>query len=159
MSQRYTAGMTLPANKPLAALTEFAAILGWLGLRIYHHRCPQGDDSILTTWYESGVAEGGRSDLFLQFNEIPTGQSLTYVGAVYAMRFRICSGWHPFTLYDDARMVAEATRMECWLHREWFETVAMRREYRRLHPECADYSWQRIRESGPPYDQHRHLAG
>jgi hypothetical protein len=150
---RYTAVVTDPANKPLAALTQFAAALGWQGLRLNQHSWLDGDNPVITTWYESGTAEGTRSDLFLQVNEAPSGQTLTYVGAVYAMRYRICSGWHPFTLLPNAQLAVEASKVEAWLHRRWFETLAMRRDFRRLHPECTNYSWSRIQKQGPPYSQ------
>jgi hypothetical protein len=98
--------------------------------------------------------EGHSNDFFLQFNEAPPGQTVVYVGAVYAMRYRLCSGWHRFTLFGTPEAMAqEATKLGQWLHRRWYETLPMRREFRRLHPECANYSWPRIRKQGPPYDQ------
>ena len=140
--------------KPLSELARFAATLGWPALRLLQHRWLDGDAPVLTTWYESGESGGFRSDYFFQINEAPAGQELSYVGAIYAMRYRICSGWHPLTLYATAEERAvEALRVDAWLHRRWFETLAMRREFRRLHPECADYTWLRIRKQGPPYPQ------
>jgi hypothetical protein len=144
------------AEKPLAALNRFAAALGWQDLRISQHRWLCGETLVTTTWYESGTAEGRRSDLFLQINEAPNGQTVTYVGAVYAMRYGICTGWHPFTLVDDAELTAESSKVEGWLHRHWFDSLAMRRDFRQRHPECAKYSWSRIREQGPPYSQDGH---
>jgi hypothetical protein len=142
------------ADKPLTELAQFAAALGWPDLRIYQHRHLEGDVVTVTTWYESGVSEGLRSDFFLQINEAPAGQSLIYAGAVYAMRYRLCSGWRPFALHDSAEQQAvEVAQVGEWLHRRWYDTVEMRREFRRLHPECANYSWRRIRKQGPPYTQ------
>jgi hypothetical protein len=141
-------------DKPFTSLTSFAKLLGWDDLRLYQHRGAAGDDANVATWYESGQSDGLGSDLFLQINEAPAGQVSTYVGAVYALRYRICTGWHAFTLYDDQeRVAAEASSIAAWLHRSWWESAARRREFRRLHPECADYSWARIRAEGPPYDQ------
>lgn len=141
--------------QPLAALTRFAEALGWPDLRMFQHTI---DDDVVApqpfvvTRYESGASGGVRTDFFLQMNEAPAGQSMTYAGAVDAMRYRICSGGHAFTLYDAVdEMQAEATRVGGWLHRRGFETLAMRREFRRLHPECAGYSWPRIRQAGTPY--------
>jgi hypothetical protein len=143
-----------PTDKPLAALTQFASALGWQELRINQHRWLDGETLVVTTWYESGTAEGRRSDLFLQLNEAPNGQAVNYVGAVYAMRYGICTGWHPFKLFDSAQeMAAEAANVEGWLHRRWFETLDSRREFRQLHPECCNYSWSRIQQQGPPYSQ------
>jgi hypothetical protein len=141
------------SDKPLAVLARFAAILGWPGLRMYQH-CPDGDTSAVTTWYESGESDVPRRDFFLQINEQPSGQISTYVGAVYALRYRICSGWHSFTLYDaPKRQEEESSAVDEWLHRRWYDRPEMRREFRRLHPECAEYSWGRIRRQGPPYSQ------
>jgi hypothetical protein len=92
--------------------------------------------------------------LFLQINQAPNGQAINYVGAVYAMRYGICTGWHAFKLFAGAQqMAAEAAKVEDWLHRRWFETPDMRREFRQLHPECSNYSWSRIQQQGPPYSQ------
>ena len=122
-------------------------MLGWPDLRIYQHNCVDDGSPTVTTWYESGQSDGQRSDFFLQINESPQGQALTYVGAIYAMRYRICSGWHRFKLSDSIEGVAP------WLHRRWYDTLVMRRQFRSLHPECDNYSWARIRTQGPPYSQ------
>jgi hypothetical protein len=143
-----------PSDKPLVELAKFAAALGWPGLHIFQHRWLDGDTPVVTTWYESGNSGGFQSDFFLQINESPSGQICAYVGAVYAIRYRICSGWHAFTLYDTAeQQAAEASKLDAWLHRRWYDTLKMRREFRRLHPECANFSWSRIRSDGPPYPQ------
>lgn len=107
-----------------------------------------------TTWYESGVAEGRRSDFFLQFNHAPHVDADAYVGAVYAMRYGICTGWHRFTLFTDPqRMQAEVAKVESWLAKRLFATLSSRRDFRRSHPECGNFSWRRIQEQGPPYSQ------
>ena len=125
-------------------LTLVAKMLGWPGLRLHQHAD--------TTWYESGESKGGRNDFFLQFNH-SQNQENSYLGAVYALRFRICTGWHPFTLGGGVELEAETARLSGWLHRKWFSTLAMRRKFRELHPECQGYSWKRIRDEGPPYPQ------
>jgi hypothetical protein len=102
--------------------------------------------NVRASWYESSPSDGVRNDFFLQVNEAPSGQASTYVGAVYAMRYRLCSGWHSCTLRSTAEeQAAEIAHVDAWLHRRWYETAPMRREFRRLHPECAGYSWTRIR--------------
>lgn len=141
--------MEVPSDKPFTALERFATMLGWLPLEFYQHRDEHAaSGASVVTWYESG----DRTDCFLQFNEYPIGQTASYVGAVYAIRYRICTGWHPFALREtDEDLSAEAHRLENWLGRQWFDSLSMRRKFRQLHPECAGYSWQRIRAEGPPY--------
>jgi hypothetical protein len=137
------------SDKPLAELARFAAALGWSDLRMCEHRGSGEEAGVATTWYESGPSDGVRNDFFLQITEAPSGQALTYVGAVYAMRYRLCSGWHPFTLrWTAEEQAAEVAQVDVWLHRRWYETAPMRREFRRLRPECAGYSWTRIRREG-----------
>ena len=64
---------------------------------------------------------GGRNDLFLQINESPPGQTATYAAAVYAIRYRIFTGWHKFRLSDsDDDLRREMARLAAWLAWEWF---------------------------------------
>jgi hypothetical protein len=145
--------VSLP-DEPLTSLSRFAAALGWHDLKAYQHRYLDGDTLVTTTWYESDTAEGRRSDFFLQINHAPCADADAFVGAVYAMRYGICTGWHRFTLHTDPQLsLAEAGKIESWLHRRLFETLPMRRDFRQSHPECGGYSWRRIREQGPPYSQ------
>ena len=135
-------------HSDLRRLQQFAAMLGWRGLRELRHIVNDDEDrrsaGSLIRWYESG----SRDRMFLQINESPC-----YQAAVYAMRYRLCTGWHAFTLYADARKQAiEAARLEGWLHRKWFTTIQCRREFRRRHPECCNYTWHRIATSGLPYE-------
>jgi hypothetical protein len=98
---------------------------------------PANSPSRIITWYECGECEGSRTDCFLQFNESPVGQTVTYEGAVYAVRFRLFTGWHSFTLVDDKQgMQSEADRVGEWLKREWFNSPSRRRDFRARHPEC-----------------------
>jgi hypothetical protein len=72
---------------------------------------------------------------------------ITYTGAVYAIRYRIVSGWHKLRLFanhDDLR--CEAVRLEPWLAWNWFATAEKRREYRLAHPECAGQSWRTVKQ-------------
>lgn len=132
----------------LVRLQRFAAMLGWRSLREWTHvvKDDEGSPSAgsVIRWYESGSMER----MFLQINEAPC-----YQASVYAMRYRLCTGWHAFTLHGDARRMAEeAAKLEPWLHHRWFTTIEKRREFRRLHPECCNYTWRRLRQSGPPYE-------
>jgi hypothetical protein len=146
--------MKPPGDKPFIALQKFARLLGWSPLRVYQHTItddPTTTYSYVVTWYESGDSGNPRTDCFLQFNESPIGQTTKYQGAVYAIRYRLCTGWHDFTLHrNERRLVAEAARLERWLSREWFNSYEGRTQFRQLHPECTGFSWKKIREVGPP---------
>ena len=136
------------ANKPIDALCAFASALGWSPLRLRQHDAT-GEAPV--TWYESGDVIHGRSAFFFQINERPIGNPRTYEAAVYAIRFRIYTGWREFQL--DAALnfnLAEAKRLESLLHRRLFVSPATRKLFRANHPECANYSWQRVRETGRP---------
>jgi hypothetical protein len=147
--------MSASTEKPALALIRFAAALGWTKLR-RHENLVDGERTppqpYLITWCVSGVNEGNHDDLFLQINESPIGQIVTYEAAVYAMRYRLCSGWHGFTRFEaESEILAEVARLDAWLHKRWFEDAVLRRQYRAAHPECAGYSWKRIQEHGPPH--------
>ena len=88
-----------------------------------------------------------------QINECPIGQTKTYVAAVYALRYRIYTGWHPFRLKPDGHCDADdLARLDGWLHRRWFDSLAGRREFRKLHPECSGWTWKRIGRERAPYE-------
>jgi hypothetical protein len=136
-------------------LKQFAAMLGWRSLREFRHIIKEDAPGIsagtLIRWYESGSID----HMFLQINELPP-----YQAAVYAMRYRLCTGWHAFKLYPGARMQAkEAARLEEWLHRKWFTTIERRREFRRRHPECCNYTWRKIAECGTPIPKGQRTSG
>jgi hypothetical protein len=144
-----------PSDKPVKQLRRFAKQLGWPKLRVYQTRLntPGNQaESILITWYESGEIGNPRTDCFLQINESPIGQTTCYEAAVYAIRYRICTGWHRFTLYEEENeLLAEASRLENFLGRQWFATLPRRRTFRLLHPDCTGYSWQRVAVAGVPH--------
>ncbi len=148
--------MKPPSNKPFVSLRRFASQLGWRPLRVFRHRIDDDQDApepYVITWYESGDCGNPRTDCFLQINECPIGQAVTYAAAVYAIRYRLCTGWHPFRIHaNEERQAAEVQRLRPWLHREWFDSLVKRREFRKLHPECVGYSWRQVREAGPPYE-------
>jgi len=135
---------------PHTRLKKLTRLLGWQTPLELHQHCsdPKSKDTVIT-WYESGISTGGRQDLFLQINEHPQGQTKTYVAAVFAIRYRICTGWHAFDLPDDdKRLEALANRLSPILSWHWFDTLDRRREFRRLHPEMTGHSWRTIGESG-----------
>ena len=132
----------------LLRLRKLASMLGWTGLTRFQHvirddtPCVSKDQII--HWYESGSIE----NIMLQINADPS-----YHAAVYAIRYRICSGWHSFFLYqDENRQQREAQRLEGWLGHRWFDSLTLRREYRTLHPACTGYTFRKLRDLGPPYD-------
>ncbi len=135
-------------KRPIAALRLFAGALGWSPLHAYQHEFPEGVEGARTiAWYESGLSDSGRADLFLQINEHSIGAVQTYEAAVYAPRFRLFTGWQKFRLTDDLQCdSSEADRLHSLLHRDWYVSLAARRKFRARHPECAGYSWKRIRE-------------
>ena len=126
-------------------LNLWAACLGWNGLE----RWESPDDEMPFVWYESGITTG-RSDHFafhINVGRMPRDECRA---AVYAVRYRLVSGWHDFTLYHtESEIAGEAQRSAAWLHKDCFLSLAKRREYRMNHPECAGYSWKRIREERP----------
>jgi len=137
----------------LVRLNLWAAALGWPELRSVRRVLEDFRGRSLTVMsYEAGEASGRRDHVALHINEHPIGQATIYAAAVYAVRYRICSGWHVFCLKaDDVSLQAEGERLACWLDRSWFESADRRRKYRRMHPECVGFTWTRLREKGPPY--------
>jgi hypothetical protein len=140
-----------PHDKPVEWLRRFSRRLGWARLRCRGHMWKE--QGLLITWYESGVSGGSRSHFCFQINESPIGQTSKYSAAVYAIRYRICTGWHSFSLGLNASCIRlEADRLHTWLHRSWFDSPASRRRYRHMHPECCGWTWRRIREDRLPYE-------
>jgi hypothetical protein len=136
--------MNLPR---LPDLRRFVARLGWPSLAKFTHRIADGDhlDHLAPhriVWYVSGDCDS----LWLQVNVAPRLQL-----AVFAMRYRICSGWHTFRLHATAAQQRfEAQRLDEWVHRRWFTEPNLRREYRRRHPECAGWTFRRLLTEHPP---------
>lgn len=149
--------MPQDSEKPVVRLRKFVRLLGWrTPLRRYEHRIgadapPVNLRGRVIRWYETGVSNGGKLDCFLTINEAPQGPTLTYAGAVYAIRYRLCTGWHGFRLFaTDVDLETEATRLAPWLAHEWFATLEKRRAFRQAHPECVGFTWRRIVNEGPP---------
>jgi hypothetical protein len=134
-------------KKRFELLKQFAALLGWGELEQFQHavrNVPGLKGEVLITWYESGSFE----DILFQINELPS-----LCAAVYAVRFRICTGWHAFELHGDlSSLRAETDRLDEWLNRRWFDTIEGRRTFRKRHPECAGYTLTKLRKQGPPHE-------
>ena len=114
--------------------------LGWEPPTKHQHR---GELESPIEWYESGELE----DVLLQINLAPVLSA-----CVYAMRYRICSGWHEIQYASSEVLIrGEIERLSPWLKYSWFRTASERKKYRAIHPECANYTWRRLREEGPPY--------
>lgn len=103
----------------------------------------------------SGVAKSNRSciyyiagsldDIAMQVNVAPY-----YSACVYALRYRLFSGWRRFDPYSSKQVWKyEIERLKGWLGRDFFSDAVGRRLYRSRHPECSNYSWTRIRKEGP----------
>lgn len=134
-------------SRDLQRLRRLARLLGWDNLRRREH-IPEGTTAThqlapISVWYESDPSETG---VWLQINENPT-----WCATVYAVRYRICTGFHRFVLKDKRQIEREAKRLATFLSREWFDSIESRRVFRRLHPECAGYTWDRLQRHGPPY--------
>lgn len=93
--------------------------------------------------------------LYVQVNLEGAAHPLLAMVGVYAMRYRICSGWHGVLLHESPdELMAEADAAASWVAREHFDSAAARKAYRAAHPECDGWSWTRLRaEGGPPYEQ------
>ena len=129
----------------LAYVRKLSLLLGWTELRRCRHTIKEaGSIDTVIMWYESGSLD----DLLLQFNTQPS-----LCAEAFAMRFRICSGWHRVRFSRERKGLAQDVLiLSDWLHRSWFESLEGRREYRRKHPECANYTWRRLRTEGPPHE-------
>jgi hypothetical protein len=128
----------------LSLLRSLWRLLGWPDLhrerRSFARISGQRNSNETITWYESGDLD----DVYLIVNRRPV-----WCAAVYAIRFRIFSGWREFYLSaDPAVREAEANRLSPWLARQSFISRESRREYRKSNPECSHWSWRRVREAG-----------
>lgn len=128
----------------LPALRRFAIGLGWkdLELRQFGFVDKKTDTAVITTHYES---RDRSAELLIR--EFPRGQYLVYQVAVYAIRYRLFSGWHDTRLTRRIECDQhEVRRLAPWVHRRHFSTARGRERYRLLHPECRGFTWDRIRE-------------
>jgi len=135
-------------NKKIKCLRRFTLLLGWHDLRARCHeiktnnREKQPYENVIR-WYESGALD----DIYFQINDSPC-----WCAAVYAIRFRICTGWHKFILSEnDITIISESQRLHSLLAREWFVSLEATRRFRVAHPDCTGWTWKRLGEYGPPY--------
>jgi hypothetical protein len=147
---------SLSADIRFRMAKRFAALLGWHPLgRLQHtptHLAISGQSNAII-WYEAGQLGSPRTDCFFQLNELEVGKkSVLFSGCVYAVRFRICTGWHIVgPLRNDSDIVAHASKWQQWFARQMFSSLRERQRFRKQHPECLGYSWPTIRRIGPPY--------
>ena len=131
-----------------AQLRRFASMLGWSSLKKYRHVIRDSSAGVplgtVITWYESGDF----NRVLFQVNMTPSLHA-----AVFATRFRVCTGWHKFRLSSKATdLRKEAERLRDWFAHDRFVTAEGRRKFRKQHPECAGYTVKRLRTAGPPYE-------
>jgi len=128
-------------------LRLFARFLEWENLQEYRHKAERTVPNLRKGQIIRCWCSGSYEDLALHINENPP-----WYACVYALRYRICTGWHWLYPYKDQRkLMREAKRLYGLLGRSWFTSAQRRREFRLIHPECADYSWSRLRKEGPPH--------
>ena len=126
--------------KSYPILKQWARLLDWRDLQRNVHVVPEGVPTIpagrTIVWYTSGDYD----DIALDINEEPRLQA-----CVYAMRYRLYTGWHALRLSSEGNLHREAARLEGVLHRRWFATSEGRRQFRRLHPGYTGYTWCKLR--------------
>lgn len=134
---------------------QFVRYLGWSKPRRFEEKlsfreCKDVEYRIV--WYESGETGENRTDCFLQVNDLGCYESVVYCSAaIYAPRFKICTGFWPARLDIAEGSREEALRLRNWLHRSSFVSYSARRAFRQMHPEAEGYSLSAIRTYGPPY--------
>lgn len=133
-------------------LQRFCVELGWV-VPLVMHRTPNGfhdwkSPSLARYFFSMYEVD---SPIYVQINPQTEKHPRLFAMNIYAMRYRLCTGWHGFMI--DRNQSKEIPRVLPWLHATNFITPAGRALLRRTNPECTDYTWQRIRDSGPPYAQ------
>ena len=89
--------------------------------------------------------------IYVQINPQTNLHPRLFAISLFAIRFRLCTGWQGFML--DRNFKEELRKLRPWAHASNFLTQNGRRKFRRMHPECNGYNWKRIVESGAPYSQ------
>jgi hypothetical protein len=138
--------MIMPIDPIYKQLKRVAAALGWKGLKRWEHTFD--DNGRTVVWYEAGAATPTR-DCRLQINHSPIDQQRIFTVCVYAIRYRICSGWREFDL-EAENLDDEILKLRPWVEYDWFQTPERRREFRKLHRECTGFTRRTIRETGVP---------
>lgn len=134
------------------SIERFVRGLGWSKPRRFEKSLVIEGVERHYVWYDSGDTGNNRTDCFLHVNDLGFYDSIVYcAAAVYAPRFKICTGFLPVQLNVMVDVREEAQRLRAWLHRSCFTSPAARHAFRQMHPEVEGYSWSAIREYGPPY--------
>ena len=120
--------------------------LGWPAIkeerRILEPRPERDEPRREIVWYEGHSKHG----LTIIINRQPCWNC-----AVYALRYRLFSGWHEFALgRTSTQLLMEASRLESTVAHEWFATAQGRCEYRKNHPLSAGFTWEKVRALRPP---------
>ena len=126
--------------KPLTAVQALAKQLGWNGLQLWRQ---DFDDREAIHWYQTTDMK-----FWLFISEYPFGQDEIFSATVYAVRYRICSGHHRFSLSDPGAV----TKLMPWTKRQLFRIPAWRRELRRRYPNFVMHRRNKIGWSHPPFE-------
>lgn len=126
-------------------IDRFYADLGWPRPKRFSLTLPRSErrqplvEKIF--WYESG----DRDSYVLQVNTYPK-----WYAAVFAIRFRIFTGWHKIPKLPAMRFPKSQLDLAIELfHASHFASVTGRRQYRIDHPESMGFTWTKIRALGP----------
>jgi hypothetical protein len=115
----------------------------WLGWGELEYGATDSPDMPKVEWYEARKPHG----VAFQINVQPV-----FGVAVYALRYRLVSGWHPFHLSTiDDHILAEAWRLDQFVAYDWFRTIERRAQFRRRFPECKGWTAKRVKRDFAPY--------
>jgi hypothetical protein len=129
------------------ALNKWALMLGWPPI-VKH---VEFFDGITVVFYTSGECTSDRKHFALHVNQQSCGYGV-YTASVYAIRYRMCSGWYQVRLSTRVAAInKEASRLHDVLAREWFDAYGMRRKYRNRHPHSTNWSWKRLGNEPQPF--------
>ncbi len=142
----------LSPSEAFTKLRRFCLGLGW-DAPLVANRTPEelhdrGKHSLMRYFYTMYETD---SPICLQINPQTDLHPRLFAISIFALRYRICTGWHGFML--DRNMKREIVDVSRWAHASLFETVGSRKAFRESNPECCDYTWKRIRDFGGPYPQ------
>jgi hypothetical protein len=142
----------LAPNVCYVRLQRLCLDLGWVAPLIMHRTPNEFHDRLkpsLTRYFFS--MHEMNSPIYVQINPQTDQHPRLFAMNIYAIRYRLCTGWQGFML--DRNQGQEVLIQWPWLHSSNFETLRSRRVFRTTNPECNGYSWRRVRDSGPPYTQ------
>lgn len=128
--------------------------LGWPAPKRFEHAIrDSSNNTVLQLVSYSAYTGASPTDCFLQLNLLHESDDvLLLAGAVYAIKYRICTGWHVIYLPRYDKLLNQiAGEWSSWLGLSNFSSLAARATFRNSHPETIGYTWKRIRQIGPPY--------